>query len=271
MPQREGGVNNQSMKKILLLSAMAFLAFSSKAQAQSIMQFGQSTLLSSMLGDSGIDLGDAYIQFGIDGYTTNYLTSTILGLPFAYSIHVDRGVPDDFAPGRMKSPWRRTFSHPFKRFGDLAAGVAASLDFEEFPIGVYAALKYKTTEVAYNNLPKGDDNDRAHYINPELGLRAHFGDMENNAFAIELGASYDAAFKYSGHVNDYGKKAINSGFNLVGGIGYTIESGSLLLKYTHPLYNFYNEDFSPDGGLTQPLKGFKYKIGFISLILRHTL
>ena len=33
------------------------------------------------------------------------------------------------------------------------------------------------------------------------------------------------------------------------------------LQYIHPLPNFYNKKFSPDGGMTYPLEDLDYKIG----------
>lgn len=241
------------------------------ARSQALTTFIEPALTRSIFSSKSFSLGKSNLSLGIDGYSTNYWFATIVPyINYAYSIHVDREVPDGYALGRMRSPYRRTFSHPFHRFGDLAAGLSAALDFDDFPIGVYGAVRYKTTEALYNHLPKGHDNDRAHYINPELGLRGNFGN-----FSVELGASYDAVLSYKGHVHDFDKDAVNSGFNAVAGLGIKLYDEDndyyyhFLVKYTHPLYNFYNEEFSPDGGVTHPLDGLKYKIGFITTAFRY--
>lgn len=268
------------MKKFFLICLLVTSCCTAKAQTVGSMVTGG--LLKGVLGTDGegfelgdvFDWGEAILSFRINGYTTNYWTATLLPLDYAYSIHVDRDMPDGLGYGRMRSPYRRTFSHPFHRFGNLAIGPSASIDFEDVAIGFFGAVKYKTHEVFYDKLGKGDDNDRAHYISPELGVRLNFGDFEVNGldtrWTIEAGASYDVVIGYNGHVHDFSKKAIKGGFNAMVGFGYTTEEGSVVLKYTHPLHNFYNEDFSPDGGITHPLDGFKYKIGLLSLEFRTT-
>ena len=120
-------------------------------------------------------------------------------------------------------------------------------------------MRYKTSEAHYQHLPKGHDNDRVHYIQPEIGIRA---------YCFNLGVAYDAVLGYKGHVHDYDKDAVNSGFNFVVGITDKGEKGNFSLKYIHPLYNFYNKRFSPDGGLTHPLDGLNYKIGYITASYR---
>ena len=205
------------------------------------------------------------VAVGLDGYTTNLWFAMIMpGLHYAFPIHVDRDVPDGYVFGRMYSPYRRTFSHPFHRFGDLTAGMSASVDLEDSPIGFYGALRYKTSEAHYRNLPKGDDNDRVHYIQPEVGVRAKW---------FSVGVAYDAVVGYNGHVHDYKKSAVKSGCNLVIGLWSKKESkehgdSNFTLQYIHPLHNFYNKNFSPDGGITHPLKGLDYKIGYITASYR---
>ena len=263
------------MKKILLICLLAVTGLT--ANSQTITEPVYGTLMAKDLGTEGrgFSVGDNMtLQVRINGYTTNLWTALITGLNYAFAVHVDREMPGGLGYGRMNSPYRRTFSHPFHRFGDLAVGPSASLDFNDNPLGFFAGLKYKTHEVFYDKLGKNHDNDRVHYISPELGLRFNWGEHEVDGMkarkTIECGLSYDAVVGYNGHVHDYSNKAAKSGFNFILGIGYTTEKGSTVLKYTHPLHNFYNEGFSPDGGISHPLDGFKYKIGLIALETRVT-
>ena len=223
------------MKRILFIFVLSFISFSNSVNAQKI-------------------------AVGLDGYTTNMWMALIVpGLSYALPIHVSRDVPDAYPAGRISSPYRRTFSHPFHRFGNLAVGPTVSLQLEDKPLGFYAALRYKTEEAYYKRLKKGHDNDRAHYIQPEIGVRYQ---------GVTLGMSYNAVIGYDGHVNDFSKDAVNSGFNLV--LGYTVKSekGESSIYYTHPLYNFYDTHFSPDGGITHPLQEMKYKIGYFTASYR---
>lgn len=257
------------MKKYFLIACLGLASLTVKGQCfTNLIEFGLAKKLANS-GKKQFSLGSANCVLGIDGYSTNYWFAAIVPyIQYAHSINLDRNVPDGSETGRISSPYRRTFSHPFHRFGNLAAGLTCSVDFEDFPIGFYGSFKYKTNEAFYNKLPKGKDNDRVHYINPELGLRVNFGDLEEAAFTVELGASYDAVLSYKGHVHDYDKDAVKSGFNAVVGIGVSSSSSNMTLKYVHPFYNFYNEKFSPDGGGTHPLEGFKYKIGQIYWVYR---
>ena len=260
------------MKKILLVCLLAVIGMTAKSQTVTEPFYGSMMAKGIGTEGKGFSVGGMTLHVRINGYTTNYWTSLITGLNYAFAIHVDRDMPDGLGYGRMNSPYRRTFSHPFHRFGDLAVGPSASLDFNDKPLGFFAGLRYKTHEVFYDKLGKNHDNDRVHYISPEFGLRFLWGDHKvdgkRTRKTIEAGLSYDAVVGYNGHVHDYSKKAAESGFNLIFGIGYTKERSSVILKYTHPLHNFYNEDYWD--GAAFPLKGFDYRIGLISLETRMT-
>lgn len=281
------------MKKITIIVFAMMMGLNANAQLGEITNFF--TVAPAIVrnadahkgGGAHFSLGDVKVSLGISAYSTNYWLSSIgagfgnlvnglldpdgehsyLNMQYAFSLPVANSVPEGYAPGRMKSPYRRTFSHPFHRFGDLGAGLTCAFDFGDFPVGVYGGVKYKTSEVAYNNLPKGSDNDRAHYVAPELGLRFRIASI----FLLELGAQYDAVVGYKGHTNNFDKEAVKSGFNAVGAIGIQAGGYSLALNYYHPLHNFYDQDFTPDNGITFPFHDVKRKVGYFMFTTRFPL
>lgn len=164
---------------------------------------------------------------------------------------------------QMKSGYARAFSAPWKYLGDYSIGISGNWDHYENPLGFYIGLNYNSREVVFED---ADNNDRAHYLSPELGLCFKFG--ERNGFFMQLGASYDYVFKYNGGVHDYEKDAVNDGISLNVGIGLWDSKGPCQLNFQLPVYNFYNRDFTPDNGSTYPFKDVNRQIAYISFLYR---
>lgn len=226
---------------------------------------------------------DSKFSFGISGYTTNYYAAVlynIIASPVYEAIYEDYD-DDSFAfnvipnvavmfaipvnnttqetVGKIYSPYKKCLKEPWKDMGDYSIGIDFSYDHMRTPFGVYVGCNYKSSEVVTSEL-----NHRAHYISPKAGLRLRY----EGGFLVEVGGSYDFAFKYSGNYQN-SKNCVNSGFNANFALGYWFENGSsIALKYEHPLYNFFNEDFSQDGGLTHPFEGVNRRTGYISISIR---
>lgn len=243
-------------------------------------------------GGSSYGYDGPKFEFGITGQSTNMFVGWGIGLieqfslgwiedeETAYKVYryiprigwqipvtIDNSVPEGHV--KMGSPWRRTFSNPFKKLGDFNIGLSMSYDNMNTPFGFYVHAKYKSTEVIMK-----DDNvmdSRAHYFEPGAGLRLLFGKV----FVVEAGASYDYAFKYRGEWDKDGTKVINSGVCGDLGIGLTIANegfdkrASFLLKYQHPFYNYFNKDYTPDDGITYPYADTKRKVGYFTFMFRY--
>lgn len=206
---------------------------------------------------------------GIEGYSTNWFLSQIMKVPIAPfklggfgwspSFSVSNNAPDDF--GKMRNGYAQTFANPFKRIGDFGIGLSIE-DYSEIGIGYYTSLKYKSHEVAFKGTKL---NDRARYISPEIGIRYTPSDIDRRSgITIGAGVSYDWMLKYRGKMHDYGNDAANSGFTASLSLGFCsreVEGLSFSIKAGIPLYNFYNKDFSPDGGITHPFKDVDRQIG----------
>lgn len=204
---------------------------------------------------------EAMVNSILDWETTaddKYYFAPQLIFPFSMS----NSAPDDF--GTMRGGYARAFSAPWKHLGDYGIGLSGAWDHYDSPFGFYVGLNYKSREVAFKN---EDRNDRAHYFSPEAGLRFKFGNQKG--LFLEMGTSYDYAFKYKGEMHNYGKDAVNSGFSINLGIGHWTKNGYTQLNLKMPLYNFYNKDFTPDNGITHPFRGVDRAIGYISLIFRN--
>lgn len=222
---------------------------------------------------SFVKVGAQEFYMGLEGYSTNLWVAELgkLLLPlgdfsYAPSIAIENDAPTSF--GKMKSGYARTFSNPIKRMGDCAIGLSGEYYFEETNFGLYGSLKYKSTEVSF----KGTQlNDRARYFSPELGLRLRSGKGEDSGFTFGFSAAYDLMFKYKGNIHDYSKSAANSGFTGNVSLGIYSENGVFSIKYSMPFYNFYNNNYSPDGGTTLPFKDVDRKIGYITFSLLRNL
>lgn len=224
-------------------------------------------------------------QFAItfNSHTTNYwlaLATNLLLAPFSpeddedfyfrpscdfiFPVSVENNAPNSF--GEMRGGYTRAFSTPWKRIGDFRVGVGASWDNVNTPFGAYVGLNYKTNEVVFSD---DNRNDRTHYFCPELGMKLRFGN--GGGFLIETGASYDIAFAYKGKYHDYNKNAVNSGISIDMALGIWAGAASFVIKYTHPTYNYYNKEFTPDNGVSYPFADVNRKMGYISLVGRFAI
>lgn len=228
-------------------------------------QYRFTTSLSTTTTNVWLQLPLLFVETGLNtGIIQNKESRTdkFMFLPqLNFPVSLRNSSPDEF--GIMRSGYARFLSAPWKHLGDYSVGFCGAWDHYDKPIGFYVGLSYKSKEVVFKD---EDLNDRAHYVSPEVGLRLKFGDVKG--LLLELGASYDYVFSYKGKMHDYTKDAVNCGFCANIGVGHWDENGYIELKFSAPLYNFYNTDFSPDNGVTKPLNDVHRNIGMISLIWR---
>ena len=109
-------------------------------------------------------------------------------------------------------------------------------------------------------------NYRKQMIVPTVLLKTRFGDFAKHTFNVvaEAGAKYNCVIGAKG---DYDKtKSLNNGVTGVVGLGVinTVTHFSLQVRYEHDFFDYFNEDFSPDGS-TKPYEGVTSKHGAINL------
>lgn len=93
-------------------------------------------------------------------------------------------------------------------------------------------------------------------IVPEAGFVIRFGNYrtaEDN-FTIDLGARYDYALNSKGIYG--GKDAVNSGVSWIIGFAFGRPDRHFQIGFNNELsfYDYFNKDYSPDGGRTYPFK-----------------
>lgn len=246
------------MKKFLVLlailcsvGAQAQFRFSATVQTTTTNEFLQlGTCALESIANDEIDWGS----------TLNDKYKFAPKLIFPFSMRNDS--PNEF--GKMKGGYARAFAAPWKHMGDYGICISGAWDHYDKPFGFYVGLGYKSNEVVFDNT---DLNDRTHYISPEAGLRFKFGTRKG--LFLEMGTSYDYVFKYKGEMHNYSKDAVNSGFSINLGIGQWTNNGYCQLNLKMPLYNFYKKDYTPDNGITHPLRDVNRAIGYISIIFRN--
>ena len=93
-------------------------------------------------------------------------------------------------------------------------------------------------------------------IVPEAGLKIRFGKYRtaDQIFTIDLGARYDYAIDSKGIYG--GKDVVNSGISGIFGFAYGRPDKHFQVgfNYEHPFYDYFNKNYSPDGGRTYPFK-----------------
>lgn len=240
------------MKKVLFISLLAVSCIISHAQNQFSVTVNATTTNYWVA-----TIGNALLS-PINNHGSDDEVLFSVGWNYKFPVSVANNAPDGF--GEMRGGYARAFSTPWKRVGDYSIGVTGSWANVDTPVGAYAGVNYKSNEVVFKD---DDRNDRTHYISPEMGLRFRLG--EYRGLLIEVGAAYDAVLSYNGKYHDYSKDAVNSGICANMGIGLWGQSAAIVIRYSHPTYNYYNQDFTPDNGITFPFKGVNRKLGYISL------
>lgn len=143
---------------------------------------------------------------------------------------------------------------------NFSVGYVVNFMSKEFPLGFSAKVAYEQmgfdATMSNEDGPIGEYEFRKQMIVPEVLLRVRIGNYRKGGglICIELGGCYDYAIgaKCMGYT---GTETVNSG--VTGIIGFNLADPVLHLQigadYYIPSYNFFNREFSPDGGATTPL------------------
>lgn len=157
--------------------------------------------------------------------------------------------------GKAKDPG--FFDPNLKNF---SVGYVVNFMSKEFPIGFSAKLAYEQTgfdaEMKDENGSIGDAEFRKQMIVPEVVMRIRIGNYRkgDGLICIDLGGCYDYAIGAKSWLYS-GTETVNSG--VTGVIGFNFADPVLHLQiganYYIPSYNYFNRDFTPDGGSSYPL------------------
>lgn len=145
-------------------------------------------------------------------------------------------------------------------------GYAVNYTSKQVPFGFRAKVSYDHQN--FKSKPKGESSYTSFskdMIVPEVDLKILFGSYRTSEsmFILSLGASYDYAINAKGLYND--KKTVNSGFS--GRFGLELANPSQHYQfgahYIIPFYDYFNKDYSPDGGRSYPYEDAKTKMYII--------
>lgn len=191
-------------------------------------------------------------------------------LPYdSYVFYVPLSVktPDGKAEFNHGNFWKEYF---IGNFNNYSFGLEVTWQKRRFPIGAFFYCDYKhyVMDMKFPGENEYAKNTTQSVI-PALGLRYNFGAFDKKIYpVIELGAAYNYNFSFKGkYGNDL--DAVNNGIISIYGIGCEIPAARtvLTLRYQMNHYNYFNEDYTPDNGVTYPYKGVKSNIGGFSLSL----
>jgi len=173
--------------------------------------------------------------------------------------------------------WRSTFisdiTYGGHRYGDtkenvfdwtdpgFSIGYAVNFTSKQVPFGFRAKLAYD-----HENFKARDYKEKGPWtsfskdmIVPEAALKILFGKYRTSEqmYILSLGARYDYAFNAKGPFDS--KDAVNNGVS--GIIGFEFASPAQHIQmggnYVIPFYDYFNKDYSPDGGITRPFENAK--------------
>ena len=174
-------------------------------------------------------------------------------------------------------------------FKDMGYSFGGSVTYmsKEMPFGFWAKVSYERQVYKIKGNPDGgvrgymlegewiyDKNSEVRYqstigeiigeeitlskqmIVPEAGLKIRFGKYRTaeQIFTIDLGARYDYAINSKGIYS--GKDVVNNGISGIIGFAYGRPDKHFQIgfDYEHPFYDYFNKNYSPDGGKTYPFK-----------------
>ncbi len=110
-----------------------------------------------------------------------------------------------------------------------------------------------------------EGHHRTHSVIPTAALRFKVLDIYDEfPIYVEAGASYVYNFKYT-NPNNYSLEAINNGIRG----RFRLLTTFFSIVYEHDFYNYFNSDYSANGGITRPLDGIKNNFGsmYIQIVL----
>lgn len=154
----------------------------------------------------------------------------------------------------------------------LSIGYAVNYTSKQVPFGFRFKIAYEHQNFKAKQNIK--DEDRISFSKdmfvPEAALKILFGKYRTSErmFVLSLGARYDYAFSAKGYYD--GKDAVNNGFSGIIGFEAAVPSAHIQMggNFAIPFYKYFNEDFSPDGGMTHPYRDSKVDIWVAEVFMR---
>lgn len=149
------------------------------------------------------------------------------------------------------------------------AGLEIMYQKRTFPIAIYVNCDYMYDKYIMREIY---ETEFSKYI--RQGISGTFG---NRVFIgsiyriirpiIDAGVTYNYYFDYKGSYEN-SLDVINNGFSFIVGTGVELQEARMciILKYERQCYDFFNNEFTPDGGLTFPYKDYTSRFGAISFI-----
>lgn len=156
----------------------------------------------------------------------------------------------------------------------------ANWGFRNYAVGYHFGYLSYTSHIGYDvqldyerqtwraKFPGRSDytNYSKQMVVPTLLVKTRLGDFVKNKynFIAEAGVKYNYAFDAKGDYND--TESLNKGFTGVFGVGLinSYTHFTIQLRYEYDFFNYFNEDFSPDG-ILKPYEGVKTKHGALNL------
>ncbi len=136
-----------------------------------------------------------------------------------------------------------------------------------YPIGFDFQIDYEKQN--WKLKVAGQDDYKSYdkqMVVPTLLLKTRIGDFTSKKFnvIVEAGAKYNYVFRVRGDYSD--SKSISNGFSGVLGLGVinSFSHISLLLRYEHDFFNYFNPGYIAYGGY-KPYEGVKSKHGTLNL------
>ena len=262
---------NRMMRILLLGSLVLSSSFMAKAQKRAVSPF----------------------QLNVVGESTNFWSNDYLALPAAlvnYGLTrlFEGDVEDGFGTTALnfdlfsvKQNGVKVRNNNGKYFGfkakDMFSNVNYGLRFgyqaTYVPIGVYVSCLYNYRRFEAD-LGVGGQTEKfkMHNIKPGIGVRLtpFIGMLEKEGLSpmLEAGVAYTAVLAAEGPYNndkDQFKGGLSSNYAL--GVRFGNNNVSAGVEVNH--YNVFNEDFTPDGGITYPYQGVKTSHYTISIRYAH--
>ncbi|MDE5919657.1 MAG: hypothetical protein K2F68_00415 [Duncaniella sp.] len=155
-------------------------------------------------------------------------------------------------------------------FRNIAVAYQVAYQGKFHPFGFSFRVGYEKRGLQTNLPDKSKKYFNRQMIAPTFLLNVRFGNYLTNRVnpVLEIGGSYDVAIACKGLSKN--TKSVNNGFHGIAGIGFGDTNTHLqwTLRYEQDFYNWFNEDFTTDNGNTHPYKGWKSKMGYLSISCR---
>ena len=253
--------------KILLL-AVVLTTFQSNVHAQKLHD-SQWSVRPRLVTNNVIvtAVGTSLLGIVEDSDAYKYLPEITAMFPVGVSINTPTGkmVFDE------ASFWKRFLLGGFTKTPKInyRAGLEVMYQKRTFPIAVYVNCDYMYDKYI---MRETFETDFTKYIRQGVsgtfGNRVFIGSIFNRLRpVIDAGVTYNYYFKYKGSY-DGDLNAINNGLSFIVGIGIENQQSRrcVMLRYERQCYDYFNNDFTPDGGVTFPYKDHSSRFGAISVV-----